>query len=203
MHKFKNYTLAVIGVLALALSVTLVTTKRAGAQQTEAIARPPAKPASPVEVVNVPTVFIAGTPLAVFDIDNARQPVQSGNAAFAAQNGHTTSSTDTLHVPNNKRLVIEQVTAQGFSPNGRIVSVGVTTWVNGVPADHYLVLNDAGVSAGGFFYQTVSQQVKFYADPNTDVRAFFERNDNRNNTSMFIQVSGYFVDVAQFQDMGR
>jgi len=77
MYQFKNYALAAIGVVALALAITLVNTKRAGAQQTEAIARPPAKPASPVEVVNSPTVYIAGTPLPVYDIDNARQPFQA------------------------------------------------------------------------------------------------------------------------------
>src|SRR6476469_6120988 len=110
MDKLKNYALAAIGVIAVALSITLVTTKRAGAQQAEAIARPPAKPASPVEVVNVPTVVVGNTPLAVFDIDNARQPFQTFDGFTLTPNGPNGKFDQLLiTVPNGKRLVIEQI----------------------------------------------------------------------------------------------
>ena len=203
MYQFKNYALAAIGVVALALAITLVNTKRAGAQQTEAIARPPAKPASPVEVVNSPTVYLAGTPLPVFDADNARQPFQVDQVGFASINGQINASGVMAHVPDNKRLVIEQITAIGLSPNGRIVNAGLETTTGGVTAHHDLLVVDQGVSASAYLYQNVSQQVKLYADPGTNVRAYFERNDNRNSATLYFGFSGYLIDVAQFKDMGR
>ena len=201
MHSFKNYALAATGVIALALSITLVTTKRAGAQQTEAIGRAPvvtpaAKPVSPVEITN--------TPLPVLDIDNARQPYQSGNWLVQASNGQLFANTSILTVPSGKRLVIEHVTAEGSSPNGRIISASVRTTVSVWVEDHQLVLTDQGVSANnGNFYQATSQPMKFYADPGTSVVVSFERNDNRNKTSMTFQLSGYYIDLPQPQDMGR
>jgi hypothetical protein len=208
MHKFKNYMLAAIGVLALASSITLVTTKRAGAQQAAAIARPPAKPASPVEVVNVPSVFIEGTPLAVFDVDNARQPFQRDDALDFG-NGGPRGLVDfgIAVVPVNKRLIIEHVSVAGnsFPSNSsqKFNKFSLKTSVNGSDANHYFGWNDQGSDGGNGWNQVISESVRLYADPGTTVRYSMDRSTNLIQSHIQVSISGYFVDVAQFQDIGR
>ncbi|HYW69860.1 MAG TPA: hypothetical protein VE961_02425, partial [Pyrinomonadaceae bacterium] len=147
MHNFKHYAFAVIGVTALALTITLVNTKRAGAQQTEAIARTPGKPSSPVDVMNTPSVLVSNVPLPMFDMDNARQPFQLGNAVFPVTNGSAGAEFTIGQVPAGKRLVIEYVSGQGITPvNERLVNAYLRTSVGGTYVNHYLVLNDQGVS---------------------------------------------------------
>ena len=208
MNKFKNYMLAAIGVIAVAMSITLVTTKRAGAQQTEAIARPPAKPASPVEVVNMPTVLIGGTPLPVFDIDNARQPFQVDTNFDQGYNGDRAVNGWTLAiVPVGKRLVIEHVSVAGNSEpsnsSQRFDKFSLKTTANGVAAHHYFVWIDQGSDGDNGWNQVISESARLYADPGTPVQLSMERTTRLVYSHLQVSVSGYLVDVAQFQDMGR
>jgi hypothetical protein len=208
MYKFKNYAFAAIGILALVLAITLVNTKRAGAQQTEAIARPPAKPASPVEVVNTPSVFVAGLPLPVFDIDNARQPFQTSAHLFLPNGGAEASGGNLVaRVPDGKRLVIERISANGVSfpanSNLKFTLISISTSVNGAQVEHDLAWNNEGLFGGNTWFQIMNQSLRLYADPNSTIAYNVNRNSNQLQSDFKITLSGYLVDVAQFQDMGR
>ena len=168
MYKFRTYAVAVIGILTLALAITLVNTKRAGAQQTEAIARPPAKPASPVEVVNQPSVFVAGLPLPVFDTDNARQPFQIVETLDFGNGGPRGFTDLTIRdVPAGKRFVIEHISAFGntFPSNStqKFNKLWLKTSASGVDANHYFAWSDQGSDGSNGWNQVISESVRLVA----------------------------------------
>jgi hypothetical protein len=191
MKKFKMCLLAASGIAILAFTITLLNTSRAGAQQ--AVPRVTPKPPTPVDIVQ------SDITLPTFDIDNARQPFQA-SVRLALDNSVDLETI--AMVPNDKRLVIEYISARGFlSGNGCFFNEAQlqTQVASGGVQSHYLVMNLLGTEAGTDSIFGFSQQARLYADPGTTVRA-------RASTlfcsgGLQVTISGYFVDVSQFVDI--
>lgn len=181
MKKFKNYVLAATGVVALALTITLMNTNHAGAQQAvtpQAIAPPPQKPPKPpsqVEVVN--------PVLGVFDIDNARQPFQ-----ISTQLGSS------FVVPADRRLVIEYVSIRAHGALGGYLAANLETSVNNVITLHELGFAPSQQTNINSYF--ASLPVRIYADPGTNVSASANSSGGPTGT---LTVSGYLVDVSKFE----
>ncbi len=193
MKKFKNYSVIAVGILALLVAIALINASHARAQQAQPAKAvgPPPKPPQQVQVVNIP--------LPVFDIDNARQPFQA-SVRLGLDNSSDLETIAT--VPNDKRFVIEYISARGFlTGNGCFFNEAQlqTQVASGGVQSHYLVMNLLGTEAGTDSIFGFSQQARLYADPGTTVRA-------RASTlfcsgGLQVTISGYFVDVSQFVDI--
>lgn len=195
MKKFMMYLLATSGVAILALTITGLNARHAAAQQiTVAVPGPTPRPPTPVDIVQ------SDITLPTFDIDNARQPFQA-SVRLNLDSGKDLETVAT--VPNDKRLVIEHISARGFlTGNNCFFSSGEvrTTVANGSVQSHYLVMNLLGTEASTDSIFGFSQQARLYADPGTLVRA--EAEDISFCTGgLQVTISGYLVDVAQFVDI--
>jgi hypothetical protein len=200
MKKFKNYSVIAVGILALLVAIVLINASHARAQQAQPakVVGPPPKPPQQVQVVNIP--------LPVFDIDNARQPFQ---ASVRLNLDNSFKDLEPIFtVPNDKRLVIEYISARGlltgndsfcFFNRGEVR----TQVANGGVQSHYFGMNrqgTQGTDAGVDSIFAFSQQARLYADPGTTVRAEAEQVTFCKGT-LDVTISGYLVDVAQFQEI--
>src|SRR5215831_15355790 len=91
----------------------------------------------------------------------------------------------TFTVPAEKRLVIEQVGAAANLPSGQKLHYYiVSTTVQGALANYFFdPANNPKFSS--------THHVRFYADPNTQVELFADRDQPQGRADIFISVSGY------------
>ncbi len=143
----------------------------------------------------------------VRDIDNAaRQPFQAELRRLRVNTVGELQSFQVAEVPFGKRLVIEHVSfrvrsldaTSGGSPQPRFeTSAALVTKVNGVPAEHELIVNRADVGSASF--NVVSQQLRVYADPGSlvlvNVNGRFKTNAGSTLEISHLSVSGHLVDV--------
>lgn len=191
MKKFKNYAVIAVGILTLAVAIAVINASHARAQGPQIVVKPGKNPPQPVQVVN-PT-------LAVFDIDNARQPLHVSQTLVLT----SCNTTEVLiaTVPNDKRFVIEYISASGnLGGNNFFRKADVFTVVNGQGQRHYLVMNRLGNDNFSTFF-AFSQQARLYADPGTLVRANATQGACSGGGILDVTISGYLVDVAQFVDI--
>ena len=139
-----------------------------------------------VNVVNTPGVRDADNP--------ARQPFQaelfltgiSGSAGFL-QVGQ---------VPAGKRLVIENISVSGVTPTGQRVFVGLITTLGDFIARHPLLVHAQGTNETGEAEFVISQQVRLYADPGSNLTFYVKRSSTTGQAVFFYAtISGYLVDV--------
>lgn len=171
----------------------------------------PAPPISAVQVVNTPadpvptaaqgTTLVGGNvavtndftnPIGVRDADNpAKQPFQ------VQVNGSFTGDTVNLFftVPPGKQLVIEQVTATIGDVDAGPHTFNVLTTAGGTQVLHQMNTTEVGQFANGLRGAVVSQQVRLYADPQTQVRLQANRNVTTGPGGAFVGVSGYLVNL--------
>jgi hypothetical protein len=141
----------------------------------------------------------------VRSLDNAaRQPFQAELRRLTVRTSGEPEGFRVAQVPLGKRLVIEHVAFRvrsleaGSSTQQRFAtSAALVTKVNGVPAEHELVVNRADIGVSSF--NVVSQPIRVYADPGSSV---FVHVDGRfpANAGQFLQVtrltiSGHLVDL--------
>jgi hypothetical protein len=168
--------------------------------------------ANTVQIGNTPTVGIspdansvkisntASSAAFVRDVDEgARQPYQGEATITLADNANVGMAT-LLTVPAGKRLVVEQVSARVTVPGGFQAVVFVETRVNNVPARHFLDVNFQPFSPFGLDRVSVTQLMKFYADPGTPVAVAIYMDSGLppglgGLQTVVASVSGYFVDV--------
>jgi hypothetical protein len=95
----------------------------------------------------------------------------------------------TFTVPPQARLVIEQIGASIDLPPGQKLSF-------------YVVSTTAGGVFASYFFDpannpkfSCTQRVRIYADPNTQVELFANRDHPQGQAFVFISVSGYLVTL--------
>jgi hypothetical protein len=127
------------------------------------------------------------------DIDRVRVPLQRAQS-FVVPDGALQGSGDPLLVPAGHRLIIEQVTALAFSnainPDQRWRFLSVETMVDGVVAVHHFPF-----AFDGFNASVVSQQVRLYADPGSQITLRSGRNFTSGNFDTHATISGYLIPV--------
>jgi hypothetical protein len=143
----------------------------------------------------------------VRDIDNAaRQPFQAELRRLTVRTTGGLQSLQVAEVPFGKRLVIEHVsfrirsleaTAAGSAQPRFETSAALVTKVNGVPAEHELIVNRADIGSASF--NVVSQPIRAYADPGSLVLVNVDGRFKVNAGSLLeithLSVSGHLVDV--------
>jgi hypothetical protein len=133
---------------------------------------------APVQVTNPDTSPVPVRVLA----NTVRKPVQT--ALFITAANHW----PTFQVPNDKRLVIEQLTSfRVADQRPRTSMVTLNTSAGGVSTWHYL---GYAATADGFYW-SFDKVVKFYADPGTTVVVNAEVFDDNPVTVTFV---GYLED---------
>jgi hypothetical protein len=192
MYKLKNSVFALVGLLALVGTISVLT-PRSGFGQKAGAQPSTIPPPLNVNVVNTPlpvtgTISVGNlgdSPLPVRDVDNpARQPVQFKLGA-----------TDSYTVPNGKRLVIEYVSAEIFSFSSCTLTVArLKTTAGGVEQEHQFYLQLVGTNVTNRYY-AANQQTRLYADPNTEVVPGSALVCSGFNQIQSTVISGYLVDL--------
>jgi hypothetical protein len=158
-------------------------------------------PSQPIPVTGTTTVvgsvtIDSKTPLSVRDIDEpALQPFQQEigiNLADGIGEGEAPSAA----VPAGKRFVVDFISAQASLPAGQHPLILVKAFVNGANngVSHNL-LTTLQSNFGGNDQWVASQPTRLYADPNTNLQIFFFRDATAGQASLFLKVSGHFVNV--------
>jgi hypothetical protein len=146
------------------------------------------------ELQEVQVVNTENEPIPVYNVDeydiSAKQPFQEG---FQIQFDPTQSGGGvSIPVPPGKRLVIEFVSGVVSVTIGKVATFFVKTTVNGNTAKHFLQPIETEPSGGNYNW-TVSQNVRLYADPQTDVQIF--TNFTQSGSGAFFSISGYLMDL--------
>lgn len=135
-----------------------------------------------------PSVTIDGPlPLPVHDAPS--QPFQVQVNCNPSTIG--TCVTTVYTVPAGKRAVIEYASASAFVGVGHRLLVNVSTTVNSVAVRNLLPSTELNNAATDDVLQ-VGQQVKWYADPGTQISAFLS---SSNPSTMNITLNGHLVNV--------
>jgi hypothetical protein len=142
------------------------------------------------------TVKIDGTsPIPVRDVDNpARNVFVYSNSSSMPDGIHNAAYS--FSVPDNKRLVIEQLSGSvDVSPTAdQKVVVGVNGQVGGTYMEYFILGQDAG-TAGIFEQYLASSQMRTYAEPGNPVTVFATRNNATGGAIVNVFLSGYLVDI--------
>ena len=109
--------------------------------------------------------------------------------------GSTGCGVTILNVPAGKRLVIEYVSVEAFTPAGQVAFFEVTTQVNLADVIHRSAMSQPAVSFNGIGRATLGQHVRIYADPGTAVRVVGVRSGTPNMGGFNFAVSGHLVDI--------
>lgn len=130
----------------------------------------------------------------VKDFDNpARQPIQSDIVLQIPD--VTRDITGTIfHVPLNKRLVIEFVSAEVSILGNEKFVMQIQTKLGGSVSNHFMMPNLIGTFPPNDIFE-VSQQTRLYADPDTDVLIKIHRNAGGGIGDIESSISGYLVDI--------
>ena len=193
--KFKTITLPIVIVVVLACFGL--------SPKAQAVPTPPSP--SNVNVVNTPNVNVVNAPsqpVPTKNVDNAARHAFTATASDAFLSGGFEQLLDVATVPQGKRLVVEQVSAEYvlFNANDfRRISAGLQTTTGGVTTDY--------VFRGGFANFTVdinqnvnavyvaSSQMRSYADAGTTLRVIFRRDYYSETGQITASLSGYLIDV--------
>jgi len=171
----------------------------------------------PVSVTGTPSVNIANSPTitlpasaSVHDADNpARQPIQFyTTVTFSENSGDAFVSIDLSSLPENKRVVIEHVSAFGLLPADQELTVAsVYTWLGSGPfvRPHFFkpeVTGNYATNNGPAKSWVVSAETRLYADTRppqgvgTSLLAVkMNRNSGVGTAGLDFSLSGYLVDV--------
>jgi hypothetical protein len=149
----------------------------------------------PTVITNSPIMKIktdADNPVFVKDVDNpARQAFQQ-KLNFNLADGFSEVCMPIATVPAGKRLVIEYVSAKVTIPGGhKLRALNVFTNLNGDFAYHFLAPTPTGV----FNEYVAAQQLRLYADPNTQVNICASRDNGDGIAPVQATISGYLVDL--------
>ena len=156
---------------------------------------------STVSVTNTPTVNLASgasvsisnttaNPVLVRSVDDAVRQIFQKQMQINMAAGEFGKNAS-FFVPAGKRLVIEHVSAAGFDDGDQHLQFEVDTNVNGEFASHFLVTE----RQGGHPFFRVSQQLRVYADPGTQVQVVVLRPTNTTSAVAAMTISGYYVDL--------
>lgn len=141
----------------------------------------------------LPTLTFAkeSIPIPVYDVNEpAMQPFQQ-ELDFDFEPTQLGAG-KSFFVPSGKRLVIEFVSANIGLSTSKAVSFAITTNANGTIAHHRLLLNELWPNSNFLNYYNVSQNMRIYADPGTEVNIHV--NSGGGEGSVFATISGYLVD---------
>ncbi|MFN6965024.1 MAG: hypothetical protein ACK4S4_14845 [Pyrinomonadaceae bacterium] len=154
-----------------------------------------------VEVVNLPSNPVpvtgavsvsgpAGAPLPVREVgESRRRPFHFSTSCTPVGGG--TSCLAAYGVPNDKRAVIEFVSANSFFGDaGAGLRIAVTTEISGNRVTHSLPLAE---KVGG--KAAVGAQVNLYSDAGTTVVFFAERLGSFGAETIHMSISGHLVDA--------
>lgn len=127
----------------------------------------------------------------------ARQPFQWWRSPQLPENTGSTSMT--IAVPADKRLVIEFVSANVMiQATGQIAEVGLATTVNSNIGNFHVPLNRTGtvtIPSGTEERFEGAQQMRVYADPGTQVSVSVGRTSPFKGIAVFsVFISGYLVN---------
>jgi hypothetical protein len=161
-----------------------------------------------VNVANTPNVNVVNTPAAPVITRNAAepafQPIQLWDFATVQQGETNHDLTFHFTVPAGKELVIEYVNAEAFSFTNPGQAIGsfllktgccVNSPADAIPNAHRFapVSYDAGDGSPAFL---MGQQVRFYADPGTQVVFSSVRTGGAQGSyKVYAVVTGYLVDL--------
>src|ERR1043166_1558171 len=151
------------------------------------------------EAVNDTVKIDTSTPLLVRDVDNPDRQYFGNLRIIDLSDGEAGKSIFFSEVPAGKRLVIEEVSVNGYVPTGQswqLVSLGVDHIGNTLDFD--IEVKPRGVahfSGGGRAQFAGSQQVRLYSDPGSTPRFVAQRNTTAGQARLVMTISGYFVDV--------
>ena len=150
-----------------------------------------------VEVTNTPLVTVdTTTPLAVRDVDRARQPFQQ--TGFVTFNPDATNAFADIDVPHGKRLVVEYVDGKAELPAGQTAAFLVQTTITGGTFTSHWLRGEGPRAVDGpepdeFI---VSQTARLYSDAGFLMRVGVSRGSPHTGTgSGQVTVSGYLVDL--------
>lgn len=152
------------------------------------------------DLVNDPT-----SPLWVRVVDGAGaalQPVQFQGHFDIHADTLANGLTEFYKVPQNKRLVIEHISARADNlATNDTLDLTVSTTVNGVMVQHYLgLVGPAGrpkIDGYAQASQILCQPVRLYADPGTNVSVGGSRVTRTNKALVVMVMSGHLVDAAR------
>ena len=95
-----------------------------------------------------------------------------------------------ISVPNDRRLVIEHISGEGFCPFGQKLLFGIKCTANGNEGRHYLGSHTIG-NFGAVDYYWFTGLVKFYADPGSSVMLRVDRDIAKDEAKARMTLSGY------------
>ena len=166
----------------------------------------PIPPPLNVKVINTPSepVPVAGTvnvenlssrPLSVRDVDNpARRAVQA-TASCGLESSELSCTATIFSVPANKRLVIEYFSERILVPEGQVARVGILTKLASDELVLHAVYTPASEFSLGLGSIWTGQQVKIYADAETEVLVRGSRSSSSGQAAFFFTISGHLVDI--------
>lgn len=166
-----------------------------------------ADPTKPVSVENTPSVVVDNIPLPIVDVDSSALQPHQAQVQLNISSGDSDDPGVVTTVPAGKRLVIETVTGLCFkgSPNSSH-RIGIETTGGGSTVEFNLPPAAKGIYGRydqlGDFEGTLGSTsiafggpLKLYADPSTDVVATARRNIASGDTTCWISLAGYYVDL--------
>lgn len=205
MKKLKQSLIAAVGLIVLAVVISILISPSTRAQVAEKVKTGIVSvlvvntPSQPVPVAGTVDVGnLESTTLIVRDIENpARQPVHYWDSCNIPT-GAIGCDLAPFDVPATKRLVIEYASfsfSAGANVTGRVATMRVGTRLGGDFALHSISSSNP-TAGGGQNDIAVGQQLRIYADPGTQVSMSVLMNTHGTQGSSFSGAfSGYYVDV--------
>jgi hypothetical protein len=125
-----------------------------------------------------------------------RQPFQTGGVINLADREAGTQVT-ILAVPQGKRFVVECVGVNAFMQPGQKLFAALHVTTAGYVGIYPIALVGSSTIADPTFPARAfgSQQVRFYADPETNLDFSIARHDATAHARIFISVSGVLIDT--------
>jgi hypothetical protein len=136
----------------------------------------------------------SSSPVATRDVENpARNPFQ--RAFLVTFSPTETQKSDTFTVPSGKRLVIEQISVDGFVASGQKVRAALLANTNSDLATFGVEMVPQGSFPGQGDVFVGNEHLRVYADPGTTVFVTLRRNDGTGDGRFEVGLSGYLVDA--------
>jgi hypothetical protein len=133
--------------------------------------------------------------LASAEADSGGRDVVQINTILGIPEGSFDFSAPVATVPAGKRLVIQTVSFfRASATTGSIGQLAIQTSVHGVTGDYVL----PAATADGLFRPGATLAAKFYADPGTQLLAFFIRTGtNSGIENVSVTITGYYVPALK------
>jgi hypothetical protein len=178
MNRFKNYLLTICGITFLLGTFSMI---HVGRTVADAI--------KDVRVANSET-----DPALVRDVENpARHPVQHVLSVIIPNGQFIGDHTLNLS-PGVQRFIIEQVSINGFTPQGQKIRCVLRSTLNGTEEPHFLPATFLGTFTNQDQFVT-SEMVRWYADPGSPLTLRAERNSSVGDAGAFVIITGYTIPV--------